>query len=172
MASVPVRAVDSVAAARVKGDARMAVVLDRALWSLVRPATEALVVPSGVRRWRVPAYLVDEIVDELRTRGVRYGAGRAMLPQRLAHAVLVKMEEAGDSPDDRVQESVARSRPVKQLAAGIWPAIDASRLLMRLLGRARSARRGRRRCAHRGGAGADQLGQARQGAAKRPVVAA
>ena len=34
---------------------------------------------------------------------------RAMLAQRLAHAVLTKMEEAGESPDDRVQDAVARS---------------------------------------------------------------
>jgi DNA helicase IV len=134
VATVPVRAVDSLETARLKGDARMATVLDRALWSLVQPAAEALVVPSGVRRWRVAAYLVDEIVDELRTRGVRYGAGRAMFAQRLAHAVLVKMEEAGDSPDDRVHAAVARSRPVKELAAVVWPAIDAARLVMRLLG--------------------------------------
>jgi DNA helicase IV len=132
--TVPVRSFDSVETARIKGDARMALVLERALWGLVGAAPGALVVPSGVRRWRVAAYLVDEIVDELRTRGVRYGAGRAMLPQRLAHAVLVKMEEAGDSPDDRVHASVARSRPVKELSAAVWPAVDASRLVMRLLG--------------------------------------
>ena len=134
VAGLPVRGADSVAAARVKGDARMAAVLDRALWSLLRPATEPLVVPSGVRRWRVAAYLVDELVAELRARGVRYGAGRAMLSQRLAHAVLVKMEEAGDSPDDRVHTSVARSRPVKQVVDAVWPAVDAARLVMRLLG--------------------------------------
>ena len=132
--SVPIRGVDTVEAARIKGDARMAVVLERALWGMVTPASEALVVPSGVRRWRVAAYLIDEIVQELRTRGVRYGAGRAMLPQRLAHAVLVKMEEAGDSPDDRVHASVARSRPVKELSTAVWPVVDAARLVMRLLG--------------------------------------
>ena len=72
-------------------------------------ATEALVVPRGVRKWRVPAYEVNEILDELRDRGVRYDAARQMLPQRLAHAVLLQMEGAGDSPDDRVQDTVARS---------------------------------------------------------------
>ncbi len=130
---VPVRGVDPLATALLKGDARMAQVLDRALWSLVRPADEALMVPIGSRRWRVPAYQVDEIVAELRSRGVRYGAGRAMLPQRLAHAVLVKMELAGDSPDDRVQASVARSRPTKALTDAVWPATDARRLVLRLL---------------------------------------
>ncbi len=56
-----------------------------------------------------------------------------MLQQRLAHAVLVKMEMAGDSPDDRVQDAVARSRPVKQYADRLWPTVDPARLVMRLL---------------------------------------
>ena len=133
VAHVPVTGADDLPAARVKGDARMAQVIHRALWSSIRPATEALVVPSGARRWRVPAYQADEIVAQLRDRGVRYGAGRAMLPQRLASAILVKMELSGDSPDDRVQNAVARSRPVKQYVDALWPALDARRLVRRLL---------------------------------------
>jgi DNA helicase IV len=115
-----------------KGDARMAAVLHRAVWSQVRLPGEALVVPRGSHRWRVPAYEAEELVTELRSRGVRYGAGRAMLPQRLAHAVLLRMEAAGDSPDDRVQDAVARSRPVKQYAEELWPAVDPAKLVFRL----------------------------------------
>jgi DNA helicase IV len=133
VATVPVTATDSAALARLKGDARMAEVLSRAVWSTLEPPGEALVVPLGARRWRVPAYQAEEIVTELRTRGVRYGAGRALLPQRLASAILAKMEAAGDSPDDRVQGSVARSRPVKQFTDSIWPAVDPKRLVSRLL---------------------------------------
>ncbi len=133
VAHVPVTAADDLLTARVKGDARMAEVIHRALWSSIRPAADALVVPSGARRWRVPAYQADEIVAQLRDRGVRYAAGRAMLPQRLASAILVKMELSGDSPDDRVQNSVARSRPVKQYVDALWPAMDARRLVRRLL---------------------------------------
>jgi len=33
-----------------------------------------------VRKWRVPAYEVNEILDELKARGVRYDAARQMLP--------------------------------------------------------------------------------------------
>jgi DNA helicase IV len=55
-----------------------------------------------------------------------------MLPQRLAHAVLLRMEAAGDSPDDRVQDAVARSRPVKQYADALWPAVDPAKLVFRL----------------------------------------
>lgn len=127
-----VRGEDPADVATLKGDARMAAVLERALWSHLRPPSEGLVVPRGARRWRVATYEAEEIVAALRERGVRYGAARAMLPQRLAHAVLVKMELAGDSPDDRVQDAVARSRPVKQYADQLWPAVDPARLVMRL----------------------------------------
>ncbi|TDW89092.1 AAA family ATPase [Kribbella sp. VKM Ac-2566] len=115
-----------------KGDARMAEVLRRAVWSHVKLPEESLVVPRGAHRWRVAAYQTEDLVTELRSRGIRYGAGRAMLPQRLAHAVLLRMEAAGDSPDDRVQDSVARSRPVKQYADALWPALDPAKLLFRL----------------------------------------
>jgi DNA helicase IV len=128
-----VRSLDSVPAALIKGDARMAEVLHRAVWSHLGTAREPLVVPRGAYQWRVAAYLTTEIVDELRQRGVRYGAGRAMLPQRLAHQILLRMEAAGDSPDDRVQDAVARSKPVKAYADAIWPALDAAKLIMKLL---------------------------------------
>ncbi len=128
-----IRGSDSAAVATLKGDARLAAVLERALWSQVVPPTEGLVVPRGARRWRVPAYEVEELVALLRARGVRYGAARAMVPQSLAHRVLVKMELAGDSPDDRVQDAVARSKPVKEYAASVWPAVDPARLVWRLL---------------------------------------
>ena len=129
-----IRSVEPAPVATLKGDARMAVVLERALWSCLTAPSEGLVVPRGARRWRVAGYEAEEIVAALRARGVRYGAARAMLPQRLAHAILVKMELAGDSPDDRVQDAVARSRPVRQYADLLWPAVPPARLVARLLG--------------------------------------
>jgi len=130
---VPARGRDSVATATLKGDPRMAEVLRRAVWSHPRPDTEPLVVPRGARRWRVPAAEVGEILDGLRSRGVRYSAARAMLPQRLAHTVLVRMEAAGDSPDDRVQDAVARTREVRRHVDAVWPALTPARVLWRLL---------------------------------------
>jgi DNA helicase IV len=133
VASVPVRGTDSTETAVLKGDARLAEVLRYAVWSAVQRATEPLVVPRGVRKWRVPAYEVNEILDELKARGVRYDAARQMLPQRLAHAVLLQMEAAGDSPDDRVQDQVARSSIVRKYASALWPALDAKAVLFSLL---------------------------------------
>ena len=126
------RGTDTSEVATLKGDARLAGVLHRATWSHVRPATEALVVPRGMRRWRVPAYVVQEILDELVARGVRYSAARDLLPQRLAHHLLLEMERAGDSPDDRVQDAVARSAAVKKYVSTVWPALDPPGVLHRL----------------------------------------
>ena len=131
--SATIRGLDPVPAALIKGDARMAPVLRRAVWGHVGRPSETLVVPRGAYQWRVATYLAEEILDELTTRGVRYEAGRTMLPQRLAHQVLLRMEASGDSPDDRVQNAVARSRPVKTYADALWPKVDPAKLVLRLL---------------------------------------
>lgn len=130
---VTVRGTDDAGAARIKGDARMAEVLRRAVRSHVTPPTEACVVVRGSRRWRVPAYEIEEIVGELLARDIRYGAAREALPQRIAHAVLVRMEQAGEAPDDRVQDAVARNAAVKAAVKAIWPPVDPAKLVLRLL---------------------------------------
>ncbi|MFP1626329.1 HelD family protein [Streptomyces sp. 5K101] len=133
VAHVEVRGEDTAAAAVVKGDARMAEVLRRAVRSHVTLPTEPLMVVRGSRRWRVPAYELEEIIRELMDRDVRYGAARDALPQRIAHAVLVRMEQAGEAPDDRVQDAVARNAAVKAAVKAIWPAVDPAKLVLRLL---------------------------------------
>lgn len=77
-------------------------------------------VVRGSRRWRVPAYEIEEMVKELLARDMRYGAAHEALPQRIAHAVLVRMEEAGEAPDDRVQNAVARTPAVKAAVKAAW----------------------------------------------------
>nr|WP_272578540.1 MULTISPECIES: AAA family ATPase [unclassified Streptomyces] len=131
---VEVRATDEAAAATVKGDARMAEVLRRAVRSHITMPQEPCVVVRGSRRWRVPAYELEEIVQELREREIRYGAAREALPQRIAHAVLVRMEQAGEAPDDRVQDAVARNAAVKAAVKAVWPPVDPAKLVLRLLG--------------------------------------
>lgn len=130
---VEVRGTDEAATALVKGDARLAEVLKRALYAQVTLPTEPVVVVRGSRRWRVPAYELEEIVRELLARDIRYGAAREALPQRIAHAVLVQMERAGEAPDDRVQDAVARNSAVKAAVKAIWPPVDPAKLVLRLL---------------------------------------
>ncbi|MGR6971170.1 HelD family protein [Streptomyces cynarae] len=133
VAHVEVRGTDTAAAAVIKGDARMAEVLRRAVRAHVTMPTEPVVVVRGSRRWRVPAYELEEIVRELLDRDIRYGAARDALPQRIAHAVLVQMERSGEAPDDRVQDAVARNAAVKAAVRAIWPPVDPAKLVLRLL---------------------------------------
>ncbi len=131
--AVEVRATDSERAAQVKGDARMAEVLRRALWAGLSEPSEGLVLSRGSRRWRVPAAEIAGLIGELRYRGVRYGAGRDMLGHRIAHVVLTRMEAAGEPCDDRTHDAVRRTREVRALVDAVWPAADPVRLVFRLL---------------------------------------
>ncbi|MGW4224873.1 HelD family protein [Streptomyces bauhiniae] len=133
VAHVEVRGTDEARAAVLKGDARMAEVLRRALYAQVTMPTEPIMVVRGSRRWRVPAYELEEIIRELLGREIRYGAAREALPQRIAHAVLVQMERAGEAPDDRVQDAVARNSAVKAAVKAVWPPADPAKLVLRLL---------------------------------------
>ncbi|MFD8953803.1 HelD family protein [Streptomyces xanthophaeus] len=128
-----VRGADAAPTAVIKGDARMAEVLRRAVRSYVTLPTEPLMVVRGSRRWRVPAYELEELVTQLLERDIRYGAARDALPQRIAHAVLVRMEQAGEAPDDRVQDAVARSAAVKAAVKQMWPPVEPAKLVLRLL---------------------------------------
>ncbi|MFF4991741.1 HelD family protein [Streptosporangium saharense] len=117
----------------VKGDARMVPVLRRALWAHIVKPTEGVLFTKGINRYRVADHEVREIVASLRGT-TRYAPGRAALAQRLAHLVLVRMEQRGESPDDRVQDAVARSKPVKQLVDAVWPKVTPQQVLHRLFG--------------------------------------
>ncbi|TDC79849.1 AAA family ATPase [Streptomyces hainanensis] len=133
VAHVEVRGADGATAARLKGDARMAEVLRRAVRAGVRMPAEPLMVVRGSRRWRVPAHELSELVQELLDRDIRYGAAREALPQRIAHSVLVRMEQAGEAPDDRTQNAVARTPAVKAVVKECWPAVEPAKLVLRLL---------------------------------------
>ncbi len=133
VAHVPVRREDDAEAARLKGDPRMAEVVRRAVRSGITGPAEPLLVVRGSRRWRIPAHELADLVEELKVRDMRYGAAGEALPQRIAHLVLVRMEAAGEAPDDRVQDAVARSAPVKAAAKAMWPPVDPAKLVMRLL---------------------------------------
>lgn len=132
-AAVPVRGTDSARAAGIKSDARMATVIDSALWDQLAEPDEAIVLVRGSRRWRVPASEIAELVAGLRARGVRYGAGRDMLAHRIAHVILTRMEASGETCDDRTHESVRRTRAVQAAVSRVWPRADPVRLIFRLL---------------------------------------
>src|SRR5215472_2304341 len=109
IASVPVLGTDTAETARLKGDARMAEVLQRALWDQLGAPAEPILLTRGSRRWRVHADRLAELVEELRERGVMYGAGMEMLSQRMADVILSQMEAGGEACDDRTHEAIRRT---------------------------------------------------------------
>uniref|UniRef100_UPI0018925AEA HelD family protein n=1 Tax=Catenulispora rubra TaxID=280293 RepID=UPI0018925AEA len=136
VARVKVTGQDPAEAGVVKGDARMAQVLHNVIWSRLRTAQEALpdgiMIVRGSRRWRVPAYEIDELIEGTKVRDVRYGAGRAMLAPRIAHTILYRMEVAGETTDDRTQNAVARTSEVRKAVDLLWPAIDPLKVVFEL----------------------------------------
>ena len=166
--TVEVRATDSERAARIKGDARMAEVLRRALWAGLSEPSGGLMLTRGSRRWRVPADEIAGLAGELRDRGVRYGPGRDMLGHRIAHVVLTRMEAAGETCDDRTHDSVRRTREVRAVVDEVWPAADPVRLVLRLLSEPGLLARAADGLLGRRGAGRDRLAC---GAARAPVGA-
>ncbi len=133
VATTPVRATDTDEAATLKGDPRMAELLHDVLWSSVKPPAQALVLSRGTRRLRVPAHEIEELARELRDRGVRYGTGRELLAHRIAHVILLQLEAAGETCDDRTHDSVRRSAPVRKCVDEVWPKVDPKRLVFTVL---------------------------------------
>jgi DNA helicase IV len=128
----PVRATEPADVATLKGDGRMAAVLRRAVWSHVGTPQDTLVLPRGSFRWRVPAYEAQHAIEQVRARDVRYALGAAQLRHALAHRVLVQIEETGDALDDKAWDVLARTKPVRDYAAAVWPAVEPRKLLFRL----------------------------------------
>jgi DNA helicase IV len=131
-ARVPIRAVDAPEAAVLKGDARMAAVLRRALWGeIVKPTDDVMVTLTG-RRYRVPVERLKRYVDDLRRRAradddqqlLHYAAARERLAMLLAADARRQKEEAGGSPTDAETRRAARSPEVRAFCDAVWPARD------------------------------------------------
>lgn len=129
----PIKATDAPAAARVKGDARMADVLQRALWSAVGHPSETLVFSDGATRLRLGPGELARIVDDIRRENLPYLTGRERLCTTIAERYRRQLEHRGESPPDRWVSKVARSKAVKQFADTMWPKIDSAGLLAELL---------------------------------------
>ena len=132
-ATVPVRAEDPPAVAAVKGDARMAGVLGRAVDRLIAAPDRTLVVPFSSRRYRIGSAELRALFEELRGDAVlRFGAARQRLAMVLAQRVRRMAENDGLSPSDRSAERMARSGPVRAFVDAHWPALRPAALLSRL----------------------------------------
>src|SRR4051812_6317044 len=139
-ARVPVRAVDPPEVAVLKGDARMAEVLRRALWGEITKPLDSIQVPLAGRKYRVTVERLKRYVDDVRRRGradddqqlLHYAAGRERLAMLVAEDARRQKEEAGGSPSDAETRKAARSAEVRAFCDEVWPARDAPGLVFDL----------------------------------------
>ncbi|WP_261563364.1 HelD family protein, partial [Frankia tisae] len=134
---ITVGGADTIEAATLKGDARMATVLRRALHDGLRPPTGPVAVVTRAGRWTVGeeefAGLFADAAAGLAAGTFRYAIGRERLAGRLANAVRVRAEAGGHFPTDGAVRTLARSRAVRDAVEAVWPKADAAVLVRRLL---------------------------------------
>jgi DNA helicase IV len=118
-----------------KGDARMAEVLRRAVLAHVAKPTEDVVAVVGTKRYRVGAHHLRRYVDDARRAlgtGLRWTTARERLRTQVAEDVRRQREDAGGAPTDAETNRVARSAAVKEWVDAVWPELTAPDLLARL----------------------------------------
>jgi DNA helicase IV len=123
-------------AARLKGDARLAAVLARAVSTSVQPPDTRL---EAVTTWgtiRLDADAVFEAVADVHDRGVPHNVGRAALRTRLvrlARQELVARRGEEVASVEAVDASLRTDRRWQRAVDRIWPALSAASLVRRLL---------------------------------------
>jgi DNA helicase IV len=139
-----VRAEEPAELATLKGDARLADVLRRAVLSYVAKPADDVVAIVGTKRYRIGAHHLRRYVDDNRralSEGLRWSIARERLRTQVAEDVRRQREDAGGAPSDADTAKIARSRAVGAFIDAVWPALSAPSLLARLYADAAFLRR-------------------------------
>ncbi|MZD07773.1 AAA family ATPase [Streptomyces sp. SID5785] len=126
---------DAPAGEAVKHDVRMAEVLRRALYARVSPAgaEEALAVPDGSYRWRVPAHVLTEIVEGVRDEDPPYTVGRERVRSRVVRYVRERAERRAGAVSSAWVQRIGRARCVSAFVDAVWPRARPEEVLYGLL---------------------------------------
>jgi DNA helicase IV len=131
---VRVRGRDRPAAARIKGDARMAGVVAKAIRDRERALRKPLRVPYGVQTLIVPAERTAEIVADARRRFRLHNAGRRFVESQL-YAALAEVSRVPTTPEE-VRERARLLPEVREALERMWPVLTPAQLLHDLYGSA------------------------------------
>jgi DNA helicase IV len=133
---VPAMRPEPVEIATLKGDARLAEVLRRAVFSHIAKPAEDVVCIVGTKRYRIQVERLRRYVDDARRSmlagELRWDSARERLRMLLAQDVRRQRENSGGAPSDTETRQVARSAPVKEFIDASWPALDPREVLVRL----------------------------------------
>ncbi len=129
---VVVRAEDPTPVAILKGDARLARVVRKALYAGVRRPTTPLVLTVGGRRRRIEPEPIRALIRDLLHTDVRYATARERLRAHIAELVRREIETEGAAPSDDAARRIASSPEMRRYVDEHWPPADAAGLVLRL----------------------------------------
>src|SRR5690606_31709871 len=129
---VRVRGRDRPATARVKGDARMAKVLAKAVRDRERPLRAPLRVPFGAQTLVLPPERTTEIVAEARRRFRLHNPARKFVEKQL-FAALAEVSRVPTTPEE-VRERTRSTPEVREALERMWPVLTPAELLHDLFG--------------------------------------
>jgi DNA helicase IV len=119
-------------AAKVKGDARMADVIAKAVADRERPLKEDLIVPFGLSTLRLRAAETTRIVQAARRRFRRHNAGRRFVETEV-YAALAATSRDGASIET-IRERLRGTDEIRAALERMWPVLTPAQLLNDLLG--------------------------------------
>jgi DNA helicase IV len=125
----PVRGVDTDAAARIKGDARMVQVITRAIRDRQRPLRETAMIPFGARLLRLTPEDSASLVGTVKRRAGTHNARRRQLDTLVVRKLIAQLGEAAGADHDELADSL---RDVPALATALdrmWPLLTPEELL-------------------------------------------
>ena len=123
---------DDPAAAVVKGDARMAAVLERAVWRTVSLPDEDLVIKQTSPYVRLTAHDLRDVATELIVERLRFADAREAMTERIARAARRQVERHGQTLSDGETRKVRRAKQTKALVEAIWPQLEPKDVLFQL----------------------------------------
>lgn len=129
-----VRAADTPRAVALKHGARMAAVLERALFSRVRLPAAPLAVPDGSYRWRIAEDALRRIVEETRAQAPPYEVGRERVRARTVALLRASAERRAGPPGAAWERRMARARAVTGFLDAVWPRTTPEEVVAGLLG--------------------------------------
>ncbi|MEV6605332.1 ATP-binding domain-containing protein [Kutzneria sp. NPDC051319] len=119
--------------AALKGDARMAEVLRRAVWSGLRLPSDDVVVRETSPYVRITPYAVTELCSDLIDRQVPLARAREHLLERAVSQVRRSLEERGHALTDGEAKRLLRAKSLRDLVNGVWPNVTPAQVLFTLL---------------------------------------
>jgi DNA helicase IV len=125
-------ATDDATVTKVKGDARMAAVIAKAVRDRERPLREDVLVPFGTQYLRLRVSDSERIVQAARRRYRRHNAARRFVENEVYGALAASSRDPLST--DLVRERARNSEETRELLERIWPVLTPAQLLRDLFG--------------------------------------